>query len=302
MHTPIVSMNDLSFSYTKGSKILQNISLEVKAGQIYGFLGPNGSGKTTTLRLLLGLLKKQEGSIKIFGKDIQTSRIEILKEIGSLIENPSVYGHLTANQNLEVYREIYNCKKGRLDEVLHTVGLADVGGKAVKNYSLGMKQRLSIALALLPGPKLLILDEPTNGLDPTGIIELRQLIKNLNKEHGMSIIISSHNLSEVEKIVSHVGIIFNGKMLFQGALDELYDVQKAQTRVLINTSDNDRVIQLLHDKDVQRDNNMLSFAFEGTEEMAAINRTLLNSNIDLYHLQRLDPNLEQLFIALTTKS
>src|SRR6187549_640680 len=213
---PVIRTTGLFYHYSRGVPTLDNINLRVERGSIYGFLGPNGSGKTTTLSLLLGLLNNQKGTIEIFGQHLHANRINILKKIGSLIETPSLYGHLTAKENLEVYREVYGASKARIAEVLNIVGLEDTGKKTTKKFSLGMKQRLAIALALLPDPELLILDEPANGLDPAGIIELRELIKTLNKTHGMTILISSHLLAEVEKIVTHIGIIFKGKMLFQG--------------------------------------------------------------------------------------
>src|SRR5687767_14574926 len=208
----VIRTSGLSYHYSRDVQTLHNINLLVERGSIYGFLGPNGSGKTTTLSLLLGLLKAQKGDIEMFGQHLHANREAILSKIGSLIETPSLYGHLTARENLEVYRNTYGASKARIEEVLEIVGLADTGKKVAKKFSLGMKQRLSIALALLPNPELLILDEPSNGLDPAGIIELRALVKALNKEHGMTILISSHILSEVEKMVSHLGIIYKGRM------------------------------------------------------------------------------------------
>src|SRR5687768_14193114 len=162
----ILKTTNLSYHYSKDVQTLYDINLNVEKGNIYGFLGPNGSGKTTTLSLLLGLLKNQKGSIEIFGQPLHLNRIEILKKIGSLIESPSLYGHLTAKENLEVYRPIYGASKERINEVLKIAGLSDTGSKKAKSFSLGMRQRLSIALALLPRPELLVLDEPANGLDP----------------------------------------------------------------------------------------------------------------------------------------
>ena len=199
MSDPIIRTTHLSYHYSKDVKTLDDINLHIERGSIYGFLGPNGSGKTTTLSLLLGLLNNQQGGIEIFGKPLQANRVDILRKTGSLIESPSLYGHLTARENLEVYRPIYGVSKERINEVLEIAGLSETGKKQVKKFSLGMKQRLSIALALLPNPELLVLDEPANGLDPGGIIALRQLIKRLNREFGMTILISSHLLSEVEK-------------------------------------------------------------------------------------------------------
>ncbi len=299
-NTPIVKTTGLSYHYSKGVQTLFDIDLQVEKGSIYGFLGPNGSGKTTTLSLLLGLLNKQKGDIKIFGQHLHENRTDILKKVGSLIETPSLYNHLTAKENLEVYRRVYGASKSRLSEVLDIVSLTDSGGKTVKKFSLGMKQRLSIALALLPNPELLILDEPANGLDPAGIIELRELIKKLNRNFGMTILISSHLLSEVEKMVSHVGIILKGKMLFQGPLSELHSFQQKGSRLYIKTSDNEATFRLLQEHQPEIAGETVSVAFRGCGQVAAINRTLTTHNLDVYLLHPKESDLEQLFIDLTT--
>ena len=299
-NSSIIKTIGLSYHYSKDVQTLFDIDLNVERGSIYGFLGPNGSGKTTTLSLLLGLLINQKGDIEIFGEHLHANRINILKKIGSLIETPSLYGHLTAKENLEVYREVYGASKPRIAEVLNIVGLEDTGKKTAKKFSLGMKQRLAIALALLPNPELLILDEPANGLDPAGIIELRELIKTLNKTHGMTILISSHLLAEVEKIVSHIGIIFRGKMLFQGELPELHVFQQKGSRLLIDTSDNDTAMQLLQEYDPERDGQGFSVSLHDQKHIAAIQRKLIQNNLDVYLLQPKGNDLEQLFIDLTT--
>ncbi len=243
----IIKTTNLNFSFGSGQKTLQDVNLKVPKGSIYGFLGPNGAGKTTTLRLVLGLLKNQNGAIEVFGKDIMKDRLEILKKIGSLIEQPSLYLHLTAKENLEIYRLTYGVDKSRIGEVLKMVGLGYTGKKKAKQFSLGMKQRLSIAVALLHQPELLILDEPTNGLDPNGIIETRELIKTLNKEFGVTILVSSHILAEVERMASHVGIIHKGKFLFQGTLSELQGLKSKQSFLQIETADNEKAISLLQE-------------------------------------------------------
>ena len=201
--------------------MLEKVGLRVPAGSIYGFLGPNGAGKTTTLRLVLGLLRKQEGRIEVFGKAFEDDRIGILGRTGSLIESPGIYASLTAMENLQVWQRIYRCPEERMGEVLALTGLADTGRKRAGQFSLGMKQRLAIAIALLNDPALLILDEPTNGLDPEGIIAMRELFKNLNRERKVTILISSHLLGEMEKLITHAGIIHKGRLLFQGSLEEL---------------------------------------------------------------------------------
>lgn len=300
MTNTIIQTTGLSYRYAKDVQTLFDINLHVEQGSVYGFLGPNGSGKTTTLSLLLGLLNNQQGTIRIFGNNISSHRINILKRIGSLIETPSLYGHLTAKENLEVYRPIYGVKPERIKEVLKIVGLDDTGKKTAKKFSLGMKQRLAIALALLPNPELLILDEPTNGLDPNGIIELRQLIRELNKKFGMTILISSHILSEVEKTVSHVGIIFKGKMLFQGTLQDLHSFQQRDAKLIVKTSDNEAAYRLLSGHERERTEGAIAVSFADLNEVASINRILVQNNVDVYQLNPQETNLEQLFINLTT--
>jgi ABC-type multidrug transport system ATPase subunit len=296
----IIKTTNLSYHYAKNVQTLFDINLQVERGSIYGFLGPNGSGKTTTLSLMLGLLETQQGSIEIFGQHLKSNRVGILNRIGSLIETPSLYGHLTAKENLDIYRPVYGASKERISEVLEITGLGDTGKKVVKKFSLGMKQRLAIALALLPGPELLVLDEPTNGLDPNGIIALRQLIKTLNRDFGMTILISSHLLSEVEKTVSHVGIIYKGKMLFQGPLPELHQFQQKGSKLWIRTSDNDAAIKLLQEHNPERIDGKLSVPFHDMKQVASINRTLTRNDLDVYLLHPKENDLEQLFIDLTS--
>lgn len=298
----IIETKELDYSYSKNEKILHNINLKVEKGTIYGFLGPNGSGKTTTLSLLLGLIPKQKGSIKIFGKELSSGRIGILKRIGSLIESASLYGHLTARENLEVYRRVYEAPKERISKVLEMVNLEKTQNKKVKQFSLGMKQRLSIAVALLPNPELLILDEPANGLDPAGMIELRDLLKKLNREEGMTIIISSHILAEVERMVTHIGIILEGEMLFQGSLEELNTFQKKQLHLQINTSNNKAAMRILRAYETEEHQDFVSVSIKDIPQIAEVNRLLMNNGIDVYLLHSNRKNLEQLFIDLTSTS
>jgi ABC-2 type transport system ATP-binding protein len=299
--TYIIKTAGLSYHFNKQQKTLDDINLEVEKGSIYGFLGPNGAGKTTTLRLLLGLLKKQQGSIQIFGKEFDQHRIESLKKIGSLIEQPSLYGHLTAKENLNIYRKIYGTSKESIQHVLQLVGLEETGKKKAKQFSLGMKQRLSIAVALLHNPELLILDEPTNGLDPNGIIETRELIKKLNKENGATIIVSSHILAEVERMATHVGIIHKGKLLFQGSLTELQN-KKKQSFIQIDTTNNEGTLTLLAEYGAERKNGYVVLPFKEKAATAAINRKLVEHNIDVYLLQPQQSDLEQLFIDITSNN
>jgi ABC-2 type transport system ATP-binding protein len=296
----LIETTSLRYSFTKDLKVLDNINLQVPEKSIYGFLGPNGAGKTTTLRLLLGLLRKQEGSIEIFGKELQADKINILRKIGSLIEQPSIYGHLTALENLEVYRRLYGAPKARIDEVLNLVNLTYTKNKKAKQFSLGMKQRLSIAVALLPDPQLLILDEPTNGLDPNGIIEIRELIKRLNKEKGVTILVSSHILAEVEKMATHVGIIHKGKLVFQGGLPELQQLKNKQSFLEVETADNDTALHLLQDFAAERKNGHLVLPYTNKLQSASINRMLIEKGIDVFRMQPQQNDLEQLFLDITS--
>ncbi|OLY93246.1 ABC-2 type transport system ATP-binding protein [Cnuella takakiae] len=298
----IVQTQQLTHRFSGGQPVLQDVNLEVPEGSIYGFLGPNGAGKTTTLRLILGLLATQQGSVSILGRDLKEQRVAVLRQVGSLIEQPSLYAHLTAKENLEVYRGVYGVDKIRVTEVLHLVGLAATGSKKAKQFSLGMKQRLSIALALLHQPKLLILDEPTNGLDPNGIIETRELVQRLNREAGVTIIVSSHILAEVEKMATHMGIIHGGRLLFQGTLPQLQALKQKQAFVQLQTSNNEAALGVLKGFAPERQNGHLLVPFTSQEDTAAINRLLVNQGIDVYQLNARTSDLEQLFLDLTSQS
>lgn len=302
MSQPIIQTSNLDFSFKGSVKTLDNVNLSVPKGSIYGFLGPNGAGKTTTLRLLLGLLRIQKGSITIFDKNFELHRIDILTRTGSLIEQPSLYAHLTAKENLEIYRLVYKCNKQRINDVLHIVGLEGTGRKKAKQFSLGMKQRLSIAVALLNEPELLILDEPTNGLDPNGIIETRELIKKLNKEHNTTIVVSSHILNEVEKMATHVGIIHKGKMLFQGTLSELQQMKSGKASLEIETSDNLRSMELLQKFNAHLENGTILLPFRDKGQSANINKLLVENGVDVYLLCPQRNDLEQLFVDITSNN
>lgn len=201
---------------------VNDLSMAVPENCVYGFLGPNGAGKSTTLKMILGLIHPSQGSIKLFGKVMNSAnRLSILRQTGSLIENPGGYGHLTGLENMQIIQKLKGVNEAEISSALKTVRLYDQRDKKLSNYSLGMKQRLGIAMAILGNPKLLILDEPTNGLDPAGIQEMRQLICSLPKERNMTVIISSHLLSEIEQMADQVGIIHHGRMLYQGSLTDL---------------------------------------------------------------------------------
>lgn len=216
----IVTTEHLTKKY-KSFIAVNDVSLHIHKGSIYGFLGPNGAGKSTTMKMLLGLTAPTKGAFTIDGKKFPADRIPILKEIGSFIESPSFYANLTGRENLDIIRRILELPKSAVDDALELVGLSEFGDRLAKKYSLGMKQRLGLAGALLGRPPILILDEPTNGLDPSGIHEIRNLIKSLPDLYDCTILISSHMLSEIELIADDIGILNHGHLLFEGSLDEL---------------------------------------------------------------------------------
>lgn len=221
----ILQTTRLTKSY-HGKTVVDSVNMRLHKGEIYGFVGPNGAGKSTIMKMLFNLVKPDSGSIQIFGKNLSNTSFDILRRMGSIIENPYFYEKLSGKENLQLhcsYMGYPNTEK--IDCTLETVGLKDAGEKAVANYSLGMKQRLAIGRAILTKPELLILDEPINALDPEGIKEMRLLFRTLNDEHGITILISSHILSEVEQIAHRIGIISHGKLLKEISMDEIHEYQ-----------------------------------------------------------------------------
>lgn len=200
---------------------VNSVSLNIRRGSIYGFLGPNGAGKSTTMKMLLGLTAPTKGSFTIDGKQFPRDRLSILREVGSFIESPAFYANLTGEENLDIIRRILGLPRSSVRDALALVGLSGFGGRLARKYSLGMKQRLGLAGALLGRPPILILDEPTNGLDPSGIHEIRNLIKSLPSLYDCTVLISSHMLSEIELMADDIGILNHGRLLFEGRLDEL---------------------------------------------------------------------------------
>ncbi|MCY9549271.1 ABC transporter ATP-binding protein [Lysinibacillus xylanilyticus] len=295
----IVQTEKLSKSFGK-EQAVSNINLKIRKGEIYGFLGPNGAGKTTTIRMLLGLMKPSSGTIKIFQKDLKKERINILAKVGSLVENPSYYPHLTAYENLEALRKILGVPKSRIDEVLEIVRLKDAADKKVKGFSLGMKQRLGIAASLLHNPELLILDEPTNGLDPSGIIEIRNLIKRLPEEYGMTIIISSHLLSEIDQMATQVGIVTKGKMIFQDSIEAMR--RFAQPKVVIKVSDSEKGWRSLVANGIKAEHkdDLIFFDECSDEKVAHIVQILVQEGVSVYRVEEEKRSLEEIFLQMTT--
>ncbi|HEV7763521.1 MAG TPA: ABC transporter ATP-binding protein [Thermoanaerobaculia bacterium] len=280
--------------------VLSGVSIQVPTGSIYGFLGPNGAGKTTTLRLILGLLRMQHGEIRIFGRQFDRERIAILRNIGSMIESPSLYDHLTAFENLKLLQLIHRCPESRIHEVLELVGLSYTGNKRAKQFSLGMRQRLAIAATLLHRPTLIILDEPTNGLDPHGIIEIRNLLMELNQRHGVTILVSSHLLPEIERIATHVGILGKGKLLFQGTIEELRQRRQEVLSIRISTSDNDSALRAIAQDGIEAqlvDDEIVLPAL-ASNRIAAINRKLIMHDLDVYEIRSVHNDLETIFLNL----
>lgn len=279
---------------------VDHVNLKIKRGQIFGFLGPNGAGKTTSIRMLLGLMKPTKGEVKLFGKTFNENRIDILRKVGALVEAPSYYRNLTGFENLKLSSKILGVSNARIEEVLEIVRLSEVSNKPVKQYSLGMKQRLGIALALLGSPELLILDEPTNGLDPSGIHEIRQLIKRMPKDFGITVLISSHNLAEIEMIASHVGIIQSGKLKFHGTLEELKGDQKPRIEIKVNNLMDAKELLLQQKVQARIEEDML-LVEQPSESVSAINRKLVSNGFEVSHLVETVQTLEEIFLDLTGK-
>lgn len=293
-----IETQSLSHRYPHGEAGLHEIDLQVPEGAIYGFLGPNGAGKSTLLRVLLGLIRRQRGCVSIFGEPFDAHRIAILRRIGALIEMPSLYEHLTAVENLAVLREIHRVPRAWIDDALRLVGLGDTGSKKVAQFSLGMKQRLGIAAAVLHRPALLVLDEPTNGLDPNGTIEMRALLKRLHDERGTTILISSHVLAEIEKLVTHIGILVTGRLRFQGTLDALRRSHGQDSVVALRTDDDARAFDILA-ADVpaaRRHADGIALPALPPEHLAGINRRLVECGIGVHALGASGRDLETIFM------
>ena len=295
----IIATENLSKEYD-GVYRVQDLDIRVKEGDIYGFLGPNGAGKSTTMKMLLGLVKPTSGTIEIMGKLFnEKNRKGILQSVGSLIEAPSYYGHLTGHENMELIRRLLDLPQKNIDEAIHIVRLENQMNKKVKNYSLGMKQRLGIAMALAREPKLLILDEPTNGLDPAGIEEMRGLIKTLPSKYGMTVMISSHILSEIDQMATVIGIINQGSLIFQERMSVLDEQRKPQ--IILKTSDDDTAYRFLAKLNPQRTLNGLQLGALTDEQTGAVVRELCSNNLSVYRVEEHRESLEDIFLTLTGK-
>src|SRR5665213_3215460 len=295
----VFSTEGLSFNFGN-QQVVKSLSLKVPEGSIYGFLGPNGAGKTTTIKLLLNLLKTQEGSIHIFGQELQSNRIKILSQIGSLIEQPAIYLHLSGKENLMNRALLLQVPEQRVDDMLKLVHLTDAAYKKAGKYSLGMKQRLGIALALLSDPKLLILDEPTNGLDPNGIIEVRELLIRLVTQHQKTVFISSHLLSEIERMATHVGIINHGELLFQGSIKDLEALSQPLVQIEVeHTADAANFLTRNNFTITDVNEHHLFTPYTSKQHMGEINALLNQNGYVVYSINKQQKDLEKLFLSIT---
>lgn len=295
----IIETKGLTKKY-RGRSAVDQLDLNIAKGDIYGFLGPNGAGKTTTIRMLLGLIQPTAGSISIFGQELNKHKLDILRRIGSLVEYPSYYGHLSAVDNLEAIRRILSVPKSRIDEVLEIVSLTSESRRPVKGFSLGMKQRLGIAAALLANPELLILDEPTNGLDPSGIHEIRELIKSMPAQYGITVLVSSHLLSEVELMAGRVGIIREGRMVFQDTIRNLKE--QASSEISLVVSDPEAALWLARDTGL----GVAGTVKEGTlvfpgmtdKNVPLLVKRLVENGHDIYRVEEHRKSLEDIFMQV----
>ncbi|MMZ58028.1 putative ABC transporter ATP-binding protein YxlF [compost metagenome] len=298
--TEMISTHKLSKQYD-GVYRVKDLDLKVYEGDIYGFLGPNGAGKSTALKMLLGLVKPTDGRVNMFGKEFGANRLCILENTGSLIESPSYYGHLSGLENMRVMQRLLNVPNRNVDEALRIVRLESHKGKKVSQYSLGMKQRLGIAMALMGFPKLLILDEPTNGLDPAGIQEIRELIQSLPQRFGMTVLISSHLLSEIDQIATKVGIINNGELIFQNSMDALRARSKRTIALRTqNISEAKSILQKNRFMPMHQDDYLI-FEDIPDEQIATINQLLVTYGIGVTRIEERRKKLEDIFLELTGK-
>ena len=298
----IVETHDLCKQYGNALRVA-HLDLDVPERCIYGFLGPNGAGKSTTLKMLLGLVRPTAGSIQVLGKRVESAnRLAILRQVGSLIESPSYYGHLTGEENLRIVQTLRNVPEKNIREVLQIVRLDGQRGKKVAHYSLGMKQRLGLAAALLGFPRLLILDEPTNGLDPAGIQEMRELICSLPGQFGMTVVVSSHLLSEIDQMANVVGIIREGELVFQDTLEALHS--RSRHYLALRTTNNAVARNLLAQRDIRctEEEGYLILPILSDEIAAHLTRFLAENRLGVVRLEERQKSLEDIFLELTGKA
>ena len=300
----VIKTHDLCKTYA-GIPVVDHLRLTVPQGCVYGFLGPNGAGKSTTMKMLLGLVHPTAGSVELLGKPLkEENRIALLRQTGSLIESPSGYLHLTARENLSIVARLKDVPRKDIDRVLEIVHLTADANRKVGQYSLGMKQRLGIAMALLGSPKLLILDEPTNGLDPAGMQEMRELIAAMPETTGATVLISSHLLGEMEQMVSQVGSLDHGKMLFEGSLQELQ--RHSRGGVLLRVLDVSKSVEVVKRRGIKarismRQPDLLLLPPLEDEPLAALVSALSENGAGVVGVMPQTKNLEEIFLSLTNR-
>lgn len=298
----IIETHDLCKQYGNALRVA-HLDLDVPEGSVYGFLGPNGAGKSTTLKMILGLVRPTAGDIRVLGKKMDGgSRLAVLRQVGSLIESPSYYGHLTGEENLRIVQTLRGVPEKNIREVLQIVRLDGQRGKRVAHYSLGMKQRLGLAAALLGYPKLLILDEPTNGLDPAGIQEMRELTCSLPERFGMTVVVSSHLLSEIDQMADHVAIIREGELVFQDTLEALHG--RSRHHLALRTTNNAVARDALREQSVpcQEEEGYLILPILSDEMAAQLTRLLAQRHLGVIRLEERQKSLEDIFLELTGKA
>ena len=298
----IIQTSDLCKQYG-GALRVSHLNLSVPEGSVYGFLGPNGAGKSTTLKMILGLVRPTAGSIEVLGKSMDSAnRLAVLRQVGSLIESPSYYGHLTGEENLRIVQTLRGVPEKNIREVLQIVRLDGQRGKKAAHYSLGMKQRLGLAAALLGYPKLLILDVPTNGLDPAGIQEMRELICDLPRRFGMTVVVSSHLLSEIDQMADHVAIIREGELVFQDTLETLHS--RSCRHLAMKTTDNETARRILKEQELscQEQDDYLILPVLRDEAAARLSCFLARQHIGVVRLEERQKSLEDIFLELTGKA
>jgi ABC-2 type transport system ATP-binding protein len=295
-----IQTQNLSKTFGRGTQTVQalkNIDLEVPTGQVFGFLGPNGAGKTTTIRVLMNLIRPTEGQANIFGHNVQTER-QVLKKVGAMVENPAFYGYMNGRDNLVVLARtagVYNPEW--TDELIEEVGLGENATRPVKGFSLGMKQRLGIAAALLSNPSLVLLDEPTNGLDPGGIQDMRVFIRRLAEKYEKTVFICSHLLYEVEQVCDQVAIIHKGEIIQQGMVKDLLTAEQTDLRLLVTPQQ--KTIELLQDKlKLKIDNEWLT-AILPQKHVPTLIKFLVEQGVEIHQVVQKQQSLEEYFIAVT---
>lgn len=300
MTQPILLIKNLSKSFGN-QKVLDNLDMEVTPGEIYGFLGVNGAGKSTVMKIILGLLPKDKGEIVALGHSLPKARSQVLPEIGSLIEEPAFYPNLTGFENLQLIQELANLPKENIKIVMEATDIYYAKDKLVRNYSLGMKQRLGIAMALIKFPKFLILDEPTNGLDPDGIHQMRQLIRSLPQKFDMTVLISSHILSEIENLADTVGIIKDGHLIYEGDINQLLNQERKYQLMVHNHEEAEHIIKKYDNNIVvtETDDDFLLLTLPEYTHVPDLITQLVSSELQIHEFYRVKKTLESVFLDLT---